>query len=225
LFEDARPPSEVSIVGEGTDDDDHPFPWRAANSIPDFTKEILLRTAQGWGVRFEQAADLSLVVRLTRFFVSEKDQAVGSTYAADVRISFELREPEAKILASSTASGSARRYGRKRSADNCNEVLSDAMKQAYANMFDQPALQAAWSTKEAGSGGSKLQGLSPAALLVEVISLRGKGLSPELLVSYVDQQVLSTPMTAEDLGEWKKADLPESVIKAALQRSAAAKRQ
>ena len=217
-FEDKRPPSEVALVGEGTDDDDHLFPWRSTTPIPDFAKEVFVRTVQGWGVRIEEGTDLTLVVRLTRFFVSEKDQAVGSSYTADVRVAFELKGRDGTLLSSGVASGDARRYGRKRSADNCNEVLSDAMKEAYANVFDQPGLQAAWSGKEVRSS-TKPQAISPSALLVELTGLKNQGFSSELLSRYINQQVLSAPLSAQDLVEWKKAGLPESVIQAALDRS------
>jgi uncharacterized lipoprotein YajG len=137
-FEDKRPPTEVAVVGEGTDDDDHLFPWVSTTSVPEFAKEVFVRTVQGWGVRIEQGSDLTLAVRLARFFVSEKDQAVGSSYTAEVRVAFELKGKDGSLLSSGVSAGDARRYGRKRSAENCNEVLSDALKAAYANLLLGP---------------------------------------------------------------------------------------
>lgn len=136
-FEDKRPPSEGELVGEGTDDDDHLFPWRSTTPIPEFAREVFVRTAQGWGVQIQEGADRTLVVRLTRFFVSEKDQAVGSNYTADVRVAFELKGHDGALLSSGVASGDARRYGRKRSADNCNEVLDDGA-QGASRSFECP---------------------------------------------------------------------------------------
>jgi hypothetical protein len=220
VFEDKRPPSEAGVVGEGTDDDDHLFPWRSTTSIHEFTKEVFVRTVQGWGIRIEEGTDLILVVRLTRFFVSEKDQAVGSSYTADVRVAFELRTHDGELLSSGVASGDATRYGRKRSADNCNEVLSDAMKESYASLFDQPGLQAAWSGKEVRSG-TRSQAILPSALLIELTELKGQRFSSDSLIGYVNQQILSAPLSAQDMVEWKKAGIPESVIQAALDRSRA----
>jgi hypothetical protein len=96
------------------------------------------------------------------------------------------------------------------------------MKEAYANLLDHPDLQAAWSGKEARSG-SKPQPISPGALLHDLTGLMNQGFGPELLIHYVNQQVLSAPLSAQDLVEWKKAGLPESVIQAALDRSPVAK--
>lgn len=232
-FDDARPPSEISVVGEGENDDDEVFPWRATSSVRDFAAEVFLRTAREWGVSFDKGAGLVLSVRLKRFFVSETDQPVGSSYLAEVRVAYELEEAGGNILTSGVASGSARRYGRSRNADNCNEVLSDAMKRAYANLLDQPRLQAAWLGEESSPGAEMLSdrgeardrsssaAVSPGALLSEVVRLQGEGLGSDILISYIRQQVLTAPLTAEDLVHWKRAGLPESVIQAALDRSAA----
>jgi len=154
-FEDARPPSEVSQVGEGTDDHDNLFPWHSTNSVLGFATEVFHRTAVGWGIQESEGADLTLALRITRFFVMEKDQAVGSTYAADVRVGFALKDRAGVVLADGVSAGSARRYGRKRSGENCNEVLSDAIKEAYAHLFDQPNLQTAWSGKRPGPPSSR----------------------------------------------------------------------
>lgn len=217
-FKDGRPASEVGLVGEGTDDDDHLFPWKSTTPVVEFANGVLVRIAQGWGVRIEPGSPLTLDVRLIRFFISEKDQAVGSSYAAEVRLAYELRGRAGDILNSGVASGDASRYGRKRSADNCNELLSDAMKQAYASLFDQQGLQAAWSGKAPGVD-AKPTALTPSALLADVVALKNQGFSPELLIGYISRQMLSVPLTAQDMMMWKGAGLHESVIQAALDRS------
>jgi hypothetical protein len=217
-FKDGRPSSEAGLVGEGTDDDDHLFPWMSTNPVVEFAKGVLVRTAQGWGVRIEPGSPLTLEVRLTRFFISEKDQAVGSSYAAEVRLAYELKGRDGDILMTGVASGDASRYGRKRSADNCNELLSDAMKKAYAGLFDQQGLQAAWSGKAPGVD-AKPTALTPSVLLADVVALKNQGFSPELLIGYISRQTLAAPLTAQDMMMWKGAGLHESVIQAALDRS------
>lgn len=217
-FRDDRPRSEADLVGEGTDDDDHPFPWRASGSVVDFARGVFVRTASGWGIRLEDGQDLLLTVRLVRYYVQEKDQAVGSTYASDVRIGFELKTAAGKTLSSGVVSGSAHRYGRKRSADNCNEVLSDALKEAYAGLFDDASLQAAWSGTRTHPGTTG-RTISAPALLAELVKLRSQGLGPEVLIGYVKQQTLSPPLSAQDVIDWKGAGMSESVIAAALERA------
>ncbi len=221
-FEDARPPTKPTVVGEGTEDDDRPFPWVATNSVKQFAKDVFVETATGWGVRIEPEANPVLALRLWRFFVTETDQPVGSSYAAEVRVGFELKERGGNVLASGLVSGDARRYGRKRSADNCNEVLSDAIKEAYANLLEQSALQAAWPKQASFS--EMTHALSPSALLYEVRNLKNQGFGDDTLLRYVNQQVLKAPLSAEDLFAWKEAGISESLIQAALERSPTTKR-
>ncbi len=137
-FEDARPPSEVAQVGEGTDDHDHLFPWHSSNSVMEFATEVFHRTADGWGIQESEGADLILALRITRFFVTEKDQAVGSTYAADARVGFALKDRTGVVLADGVSAGSARRYGRKRSAGQHPTSTTQS------NGAAQPAAGTAW---------------------------------------------------------------------------------
>ena len=116
-----------------------------------------------------------------------------------------------------------RRYGRKRSAGNCNEVLSDAIQEAYANLFNQPALQTAWAGKKPPSE-PKTIAVFPADLLQEVIRLQNEGVSSELLIRYIDGQVLKEALSANDIVEWKKAGMGEPIIQAVMDRSPTMKR-
>jgi hypothetical protein len=138
VFEDGRPSSEQAVVGEGTDDSDRIFPWRASGPVPEYARNIFERIAVGWGIRFDDQAKVSLALRLIRFYLTEKHQFVGSSYLA-----------EGTILAAGVAAGDASRYGRKGSADNCNEVLSDATRASYLRLIDNRDLQAAWSGEKA----------------------------------------------------------------------------
>jgi hypothetical protein len=149
VFEDGRPSSEQAVVGEGTDDSDRIFPWRASGPVPEYARNIFERIAVGWGIRFDDQAKVSLALRLIRFYLTEKHQFVGSSYLAEVRVAFELRAPDGTILAAGVAAGDASRYGRKGSADNCNEVLSDATRASYLRLIDNRDLQAAWSGEKA----------------------------------------------------------------------------
>jgi hypothetical protein len=52
-------------------------------------------------------------------------------------------------LAELNSSAEANRYGRSRSAENCNEVLSDSLKEAFATALSDRKLQAAWTSGKA----------------------------------------------------------------------------
>ena len=144
VVEDARGGAPWSI-GEGTDDDDEMFPIVATTDVLPWLDATVRELADDWGVKTSRKSDRVLMLRLTRFAVEESNKPLGSTYAAEVRLAFRLEE-RGRTLAEGTASGSAHRYGRSRSAENCNEVLSDALKEALAEAFGHPRLQRAWAS-------------------------------------------------------------------------------
>ena len=63
-----------------------------------------------------------------------------------MKLAWALKNRSGKILAQGAASGSTHRYGRAHSEDNINEVLSDALKEAFANVLDDSKLQSAWGS-------------------------------------------------------------------------------
>ena len=60
---------------------------------------------------------------------------------------------------------------------------------------------------------------TPGQLLADVKRLRREQVGTALLVEYVSKQTLSSPFSANDLVQWKKAGVPEPVTAAALQRA------
>ncbi|HEV7239198.1 MAG TPA: SHOCT domain-containing protein [Thermoanaerobaculia bacterium] len=152
-FEDGRD-DDALVIGHGTNDDDQRFPIRASTDVLAYVRDTLTQVAADWDVKVEDPADRVLTIRLTRFYVDEGNKAVGSVYASEVKMTFALADKGGKRLMEGAASGSAHRYGRARSGDNCNEVLSDALKEAYANVLSDPRLQEAWVSGKSSGGGS-----------------------------------------------------------------------
>jgi hypothetical protein len=74
-------------------------------------------------------------------------------YASEVKLSWILAGANGTKLAEGAGSGSAHRYGRARSADNCSEVLSDALKEAFGDVLASQNLQTAWTSGKAAAGG------------------------------------------------------------------------
>jgi uncharacterized lipoprotein YajG len=149
--EDARGGENPLDVGKGTNDDDQTFAIRASTDPIAYVAETLDQVATSWGVKTADKADRVLTLRLMRFFVDESNKAVGSVYAAEVKVTFVLADAAGKKLFEGATSGSAHRYGRARSADNCNEVLSDALKEAFANVLSDERVQQAWSSGQPGA--------------------------------------------------------------------------
>lgn len=149
--EDARG-GEALDIGQGTNDDDQTFPVRASTDVIAYLTDTIRQIAGGWGIKLAEKPDRTLTLRLGRFFVEESNKAVGSVYAAEVKFTYVLADASGRKLLEGAASGSAHRYGRARSADNCNEVLSDSLKEAFANIVSDPRLQEAWASGRASSG-------------------------------------------------------------------------
>jgi len=145
-LEDGRGTDAASSIGQGTNDDDQRFPIRASTDVIPYLTDTVGQLATGWDMKIAEPSDRLLTLRLTRFFVDESNKALGSVYAAEVKFTYILADGAGNRLLEGAASGSAHRYGRARSADNCNEVLSDSLKEAFANVVSEPRLQEAWST-------------------------------------------------------------------------------
>jgi hypothetical protein len=145
---------DAAVVGQGTDDDDQAFPVRASSDVVAYVTGALRDVAAGWGLKLADKPDRVLTLRLMRFFVDESNKAVGSVYAAEVKLTYVLADQNGKKLLEGAASGSAHRYGRARSGDNANEVLSDSLKEAFANVISDPRVQEAWVSGRASSSGT-----------------------------------------------------------------------
>jgi hypothetical protein len=141
-------------IGQGTNDDDEHFPIVASTPLMPYLADTLTAVATDWGLKVDKGADRVLTVKVLRFHVDESNKAVGSVYAAEVKLTFTLADGGGRRLADGAASGSAHRYGRARSEDNANEVLSDALKEAFAEVLSSSRLQEAWVSGKASAGGS-----------------------------------------------------------------------
>lgn len=158
--EDGRGSQEPLKIGQGTDGDEIAFPIHASSDVVAFIQEAVTQIASAWGVKTSQPADAVLVVSVTRYFVDESNKALGSMYAAEVKLAFTLKDGAGAKLVEGAASGSAHRYGRARSSDNCNEVLSDALKEALANVLSSSELQAAWASGKASASAQTAKSVS-----------------------------------------------------------------
>ncbi|HUR83092.1 MAG TPA: SHOCT domain-containing protein [Thermoanaerobaculia bacterium] len=177
VVEDGRGGDDALAIGKGTDDDDRAFPIRATTAVLPYLAATSHEVAEEWGIRTSDRSERVLTLHFTRFFVDESNKALGSVYAAEVKLTFTLAEGR-KLLAEGAASGSAHRYGRAKSADNANEVLSDALKETLANTFGDSRLQRAWASGKAAPGTSRVKEPAESAeqRLRKLDELRKKGL-------------------------------------------------
>ena len=142
--EDARSLPDPLVIGHGTGGNDKVFPIHADRDVIAFVRETLGDIAGQWSVKQDKSANRILTLQLVRFDVEESNKAVGSVYTSDVRFAFKLKDAQGKTLADGTGAGSTHRYGKGHSGENCNEVLSDALKEAFANVISNSDLRRAW---------------------------------------------------------------------------------
>ncbi len=222
---EGRTLNDLAVIGETTDDDDRLWPVRATNDVIAFALDVLARNTGPWGIRTAEDAPLIFSGKLTRLQIKESNKAVGSTYNAEVQFAFSLRSANGALLWEGSATGDATRYGRARSVDNINEVLSDALKEAYAQGLAETALQDAWLGKKSPGASAvatttpTASAMTPEALLAELVKLKKKGFDADVMLDFVGQKNLSRSLSADDLVAWKDAGIPEQVIKAALARA------
>lgn len=142
--EDARKQDNPLVIGQGTGGNDKIFPIYADHDVIAFTREMVAGASKEWSLKQEGRAGRILTLQVLRFFIDESNKAVGSMYGSEVKFAFVLSDAQGKRLAEGLGSGTAHRYGRAHSGENCSEVLSDALKEAYANVLADKGLQAAW---------------------------------------------------------------------------------
>ena len=144
--EDSRNLADAATIGEGTDDDDRPFPIRASSDVVPFVSTTVTGLATSRALKIASPADRQLRLRLTRFNVNETNKAVGSTYSAEVQFAFVIADGDGRALAEG-----ARRAPRTGMAALgveriCTEVLSDALKEAFMKVLADTTLQSAWGS-------------------------------------------------------------------------------
>jgi hypothetical protein len=177
--EDARKLDDALLIGEGTGGNDKTFPIHADRPVAPFVEETLTGVAKEWGLSLATPAARTLVVQITRFYVDESNKALGSVFAAEVKLAFILKDSAGRTLAEASSVGDAHRYGHAHSPENCNEVLSDALKEAFAGAFEDSSLQTAWASGKRSAGTSAATATpkeTPEERLKALDSLLKKGL-------------------------------------------------
>lgn len=221
-LQDARKLSEATFLGVRTTDDNQKISLHSSGPIEPFVENILINDARTWGATVSVDAKWRMNVELLKFEVTETNQAVGAMYQAETKARLTLREPTGRAVWSATTAGDATRYGRKYSNRNINEVLSDAVREAFASALDEPTLHSIWgaqtslTVREAGRRQPGPKNLSPEELLSQLQQLQDKGFETATLNLFIDQTRLTRSFTASDLEAWQAAGLEESLLQRAL---------
>jgi hypothetical protein len=200
---------DKSLIGENRENEKKPREVRTRSDVASFVDTTLRRSLKEWGLRLEEKADLVLDGELVRLFVMERN-----TYSAEARIRFRLQDPSGRRLWEGIVSGDATRWGRSLSKDNYNEEVSDSLKKAYAALLSDQGFQAAWEGRVQESGDRP--SISASALKRRVLDLMKEGVGTPVIVGYVKTQRLNPGMSPEDIVDWKRSGIDESIVEAAL---------
>lgn len=176
LVEDARHQDDALLIGQGTGGDDKVFPIHADHDVIAYVRDVTTSVAKDWGLRQEPAAARTLTIQLTRFALDESNKALGSVYGTEVKLAYTLKDARGNLLVSGATSGTAHRYGRAHSVENCNEVLSDSLKEALANVLADQGLQQAWVSGQRSTTTASAPKESPEERLRKLDDLLKKGL-------------------------------------------------
>ena len=246
-IEDSRMVTARDLIGDGTGAKDDTFRIRYAGHLPSYLKTTLQDRFNAWGVQFDEKSNLVLQIRATRFYVHETHAFFGSTFTAEVQLPWTLTDRSGHVFSTGTAMGNGKTKGRWRNPVNCEEVLADALLQAAAAVASDAKLQDAWiaanpapapaavaaaparplppvamavpPSRVHSKAAPPAMAKTPAQLLIDVNRLRRQQLGTNLLVDFVNKQTLATGFSANDLVAWKKAGVPEPVMRAALSRA------
>jgi len=125
-----------SVVGINVEDDAHDEVV-AKNSVTDFVSGVVSKEIRTLGVKIGGGGGKELVVAIQELWVEE-----SSIYKGQAQLRFTLTSG-GKELWAGVVSGSSTRWGRSRSRDNYNEVLSDSLMDAVMRLLENEAFRAA----------------------------------------------------------------------------------
>ena len=216
-----RRQGDKTYLGDRTDDDDGVHQTRATNEIKPFFRMVVMKSLTEWGVRQIEGAPLKLEVSLLELHMKETNEAVGSIYDGSARVELALSDVDGEVLWRGSASGDAMTEARKFSDEYCNEVMSDALLQALVVAFNAPGLHGAWEGVRPrvvanGRTGNEQGGISPERLLEEIRKLSKDGFETSTQAEYARGRTLTRRLTLDDVSLWRRMEVPETVIRAAL---------
>ncbi len=145
VVQDGRGAQRGSMIGQAINDGVAVYPIFATNDVRAYVEEITRGILGQWGLRVGEPAYGTLVVRFTRFDVAHNNRAVGATYVGNSTIEYTLSNRRGKVLTRGTLSDSVDHYGRGRSAEGVNEVLSESLANALAHMLNDAGFRQVWS--------------------------------------------------------------------------------
>lgn len=201
---DARGAEDPGVLGAQRAKGEDVYLWRTEQPLASAVTVLATQILNGWSVHVAPEAEFGLRLELLRYYVTEKSEAFGSTYVAEVRFKVAFVDRAGAVLWMGEASGDAKRPGVDARASMCNEALSIALRRALAQGLSSVKLETAAPVA-----------IDPDALFADLTRLKAGGVGDDVLVAYVEQRKLSRPLTVDEILQWKNIGIPDAAIKAA----------
>jgi hypothetical protein len=209
---DARVAEDPAIIGAQRSKGQDVYFWRSVQPVAPAVEGFVTELLNAWSIRVAADAELNLQLALMRYYVTERSDTFGSTYIADVRFMASLTSRDGTVLWTGEASGDSKRPGVDARAAMCNEALSYALRGALAQVLSSVKLETAAPTPVFVPPPISIE---PEALFADVTRLLAGGVTPDVLVAYIEQRKLTRPLTVDEILQWKNAGIPDAAIKAA----------
>lgn len=205
---DARNVGNAKLIGENQQGR-HPVPVYASTYPAPFVNEVLSICLRAWGVKIAEDAPLRLESELVTLFAVEANK-----YRGEARLRFKLVGSDEKVLWEGIESGEDYTWGMSMKPANYSQVLSNALRGAYAQLLANEGFQAAWSGRAALAAPQ----LAPSEMKAVILKMMADGIGSEVIASYVRSINIVPALTPEQISEWKREGIAEPVIAAALER-------
>jgi hypothetical protein len=220
VVEDARGAEDPAVVGgqriKGVD----VYTWKATQPVAPAVEAMVAQVLSGWSVRVAPNSEYTLRLALMKYYVNERSDTFGSTYLGEVHFMVSLTDRASGVLWTGEATGESKRAGVDARASMCNEALSYALSRALAQGLSSVKLEMAATAAPTAVAPALVPVtpqtvIEPAALLADLKRLLDGGVTPEVLVAYIEQRKLARPLSVDEILEWKNAGIPDAAIKAA----------
>ncbi len=127
--EDER--SKQDRIGVNVEDDGS-IPVRSRGSVEEFVETALREELPTLGLKFRDDAPLKLNVEVMKLFVEE-----DHLYKGEARLRVALLDSAGKEVFAGLVSGTSTRWGRSKSEENYDEVLSDSLLEAIGHLMEE----------------------------------------------------------------------------------------
>ncbi len=128
-FIDEREDKE--LIGENREDEEKGkiLPVTTATPVSEFLKETFSKLFKDIDLKVSEGSPKTIEIKIIKFFVEERN-----LYKAEVWLDVKLKKGN-EILWEDRIMGSAKRFGRSYKLENYLEVLSDAIIDCFASLF------------------------------------------------------------------------------------------